>query len=184
MRSSESHAGDSPYEACYPLVGLIATLGLGFGPVLATYAYDSWQEVARLSDQSGIRINTSHDGHFRPTAIIGDRTLPFLIDFTAEQLILTREDAKYLGINTFALRFDREVAVQQRPLKGAGVILPSFRIASLSLSNVPAIVSKDPIPYSVIGVGILDRFGRWYVDRDGVVVQPRSTRMILWNSEG
>jgi aspartyl protease family protein len=169
-------AGNSWAEALNPIATLLVVVGLSFGAQFLGIGRSPQTESVQSNEppqiSPGIKLATIQDGYFRSTAVIGSQTVPFIVDFKTEHLLLKQEDAKRLGIDTASLTYDRDVMIKGRSVKGAMVTLPSLQIASASISNTPAIVISDPMPENVIGIRPLHQFGDWHIEPAGLILSP------------
>ena len=166
-------AGGSWGEALNPIATMVVLAGVSFGAYFLgggqSARTDSSVEVQR---SPGINLATIQDGHFRSTAVIGSQMVPFIVDFKTEHLLLKREDAERLGIDTASLTYDRDVTISGRSVKGAMVTLPRLQIASASISNTAAIVIAEPMAENIIGLRPLGQFGDWHIEPAGLILSP------------
>ena len=169
-------AGDSWAEALNPIATLLVVVGLSFCAQFLGIGRSARTDSAQSKDppqiSTGIKLATIQDGYFRATAVIGNQTVPFIVDFKTEHLLLKREDAERLGIDTASLTYDRDVMIDGRSVKGAMVTLPGLRIASASIPITTAIVIADPMPENVIGIRPLNQFGSWTIEPAGLILRP------------
>jgi clan AA aspartic protease (TIGR02281 family) len=168
-------AGDSWAEALNPLATMVVLAGLSYGTNFLAMGQSPRTgpgPSAEVQQSPGIRLATIQDGHFRSMAVIGDQTVPFIVDFKTEHLLLKSEDAERLGIDTASLAYDRDIMIGGRTVKGAMVTLPNLQIASASISNTAAIVIADRLPENVIGMRPLLQFGDWHIEPAGLILSP------------
>jgi clan AA aspartic protease (TIGR02281 family) len=168
-------AGDSWAEALNPIATMVVLAGLSYGTnflAMGQSPRTGPQPSAEIQQSPGIRLATIQDGRVRSTPVIGGQTVPFIVDFKTEHLLLRSEDAERLGIDTAGLAYDRDVTIDGHSVKGAMVTLPSLQIASASISDTAAIVIPDRLPENVIGMRPLLQFGDWHIEPAGLILRP------------
>jgi clan AA aspartic protease (TIGR02281 family) len=168
-------AGDSWAEALNPIATMVVLAGLSYATNFLTMGQSPRTgpgPSAGVQQSPGVKLATIQDGHFRSMAVIGGQTVPFIVDFKTEHLLLKSEDAERLGIDTASLAYDRDITIDGRSVRGAMVTLPSLQIASASISDTTAIVIADRLPENVIGMRPLLQFGNWHIEPAGLILRP------------
>lgn len=102
-------------------------------------------------------ITADAEGHFMPPGQINGRTVQFMVDTGATQVMLSESDAQRI-----ALKFDNGQRVQVGTANGLvigrQVRLDSVRIGDTQVHGVSAIVLPQPMPYVLLGNSFLNRF--------------------------
>ncbi|MGE3867134.1 MAG: TIGR02281 family clan AA aspartic protease [Hyphomonadaceae bacterium] len=100
------------------------------------------------------------DGHWYADARINGRPVRVLIDTGATLVALTRDDARRAGVDVQRLDFDAQVATAAGPARAARVRLASVSIQNARLDHVDAMVFKDGLSISILGMSFLGRLQR------------------------
>jgi clan AA aspartic protease (TIGR02281 family) len=122
----------------------------GSGPAPAS------EEIADVSGERTIRADAY--GHFLLDAVVNGETVQFLVDTGASTLVLSRDDAQKLGLDSNALSFDQRYQTANGIALGALVRLREFSVGSFTLHDIPATVMAQPMPVSLLGTSVLSRF--------------------------
>jgi aspartyl protease family protein len=116
--------------------------------------------VLRLSahelDGKG-RVAKAADGHYWADAEVDGSTVHFLVDTGSSAVTLSPADAKRLGLNLATLSYDRRVATAAGVEKAAVVTLGHIAVAGARVDRVQALIMKDPLPTSLLGMSYLGR---------------------------
>ncbi len=111
-------------------------------------------------------VRAGRDGHFRVDAIVDGKRLPMLVDTGATMVSLSPDHAARIGIDPARL----EYSVRTRTANGIGhsapVRLREIRIGSISVRNVPALVNREAMPQSLLGLSFLNRLAGYGVEGD------------------
>ena len=105
-----------------------------------------------------IAVPQSYDGHYYLTLEIDGVPVEFVVDTGATQMVLTREDAQAVGIDTDALGFIGTARTANGEVRTAPVWLDEVRLGPLVDRNVRAVVNDGDLFGSLLGMGYLDRF--------------------------
>lgn len=151
---------------------LIAVLAAGVA-VIAAQAVASLDADRRASREAPIaRVLRADDGHYWATGEVGGRAVRFLVDTGATTVSLTPPDARHIGIDTTALRYDRVVITARGRAKGAAVILPSLAVDGARVDKVEALVIRDGLEASLLGMSYLGRLSRFEAAGSTLVLEP------------
>lgn len=111
------------------------------------------------------------DGHFFVEAVVQGETLRFLIDTGASTVMLTADDARRLGYRSDLLDFNRAVQTANGEILVAPVTLGHLRIGDLELEEISGMVTRAPLPVSLLGMSFLGRLAGYEVRDDGLVLR-------------
>ncbi len=107
-----------------------------------------------------LSVPQSFDGHYRVTLDINDVPVDFIVDTGASDLVLSRQDARRVGIDPDRLAYLGRARTANGMVGMAGVRLDSVALGEAVDRNVPASVSDGEMPGSLLGMSYLSRFGR------------------------
>jgi aspartyl protease family protein len=108
-----------------------------------------------------IIINISQDNHYYIDLIINNEKIKFLIDTGASDLVLSKFDAKKIGIDFDRLNFNKIYQTANGQTKGASIILDNIEISGLLFKNIPASVNLSPMRHSLLGMRFLNNFKKY-----------------------
>ena len=106
------------------------------------------------------RIARSADGHYWAIAEVDGAPVRFLVDTGASTVALTPGDAQRLGLDTAALRYDQPVFTAAGKERAAAVTLSHVTIAGVRVDGVKAMVMKEGLAASLLGMSYLGRLSR------------------------
>lgn len=136
---------------------------VAFAAVLCAAAAPAGVDQARrwLDDGAGeARVARAPDGHFWAEARAGGASARLLIDTGASAVALTAEDARRLGVDMTALRFDRALTGSGGRLEAAEVVLDRLTVGGAELRSVRALVVAEGLDRSLLGMSYLGRLSR------------------------
>jgi aspartyl protease family protein len=104
-----------------------------------------------------IVLTADSQGHFMPAGQINGRTVQFMVDTGASQVVMSESDAKRIN-----LRYEQGQPVRVSTANGTAtgyrVVLSSVRIGEVQVFEVTAIVLPQAMPYILLGNSFLTRF--------------------------
>jgi aspartyl protease family protein len=146
-------------------VGAVAVAGL-------------WPQISSLTtgrhlvseDGGAVEIPRSVDGHFYVTLEIEDRPVRFVVDTGATDMVLSREDAERIGIDTDSLAYLGRARTANGVVPIAQVVLDEVRLGPLTDRGVRASVNGGEMSGSLLGMGYLERFSQLEIAGDRLVL--------------
>ena len=145
------------YAAIWALifVGAIAIVGL-------------WSDIrttlrpaqASFQGDDTVVVQREGDGHYYLTLDINDVPVSFIVDTGASEMVLTREDAVRVGLDTDALAFICQASTANCIVRTAPVRLADVRLGPISDQNVFAVGNDGEMQQSLLGMGYLENWGR------------------------
>lgn len=111
-----------------------------------------------LKEETTVRINKRHDGHFVAQGIINNIALDFIIDTGATTVVLRHQDAKRIGIDVSKLAFSRPVKTANGRAYAAYMKLERLFIGPLRADNVDTFVTRPgTLQHNLLGMSFLNR---------------------------
>lgn len=95
------------------------------------------------------------DGHFWANADVGGTQVKFMVDTGASTVALTYGDAQRIGLAPDTLDYRWRIRTAGGEVLGASVLLPSVRIGQVEVENVEAMVLRDGLTQSLLGMSFL-----------------------------
>lgn len=137
----------------------------------------SWSRSATLSQAdltpaAFAAVARSGDGHYWAQADVDGQPIRFLVDTGATNVVLTRADARALGIDPAALTYDRPVMTAEGRTEAAAVVLDHLAIAGARVNRVEALVIADGLETSLLGMSYLGRLSRFEATPTALILHP------------
>lgn len=117
-------------------------------------------------------IPKSQDGHYWAEARVNDASVKFLIDTGATIVALTPSDALRLGVDADELKYDRLVTTAMGKTEAAVVKLRSVHIGQTEVRDVDAIVIREGLSTSLLGMSYLGRLSGFEATRTALILKP------------
>jgi len=130
------------------------------------------QDPPAGADSRVTAIPKSGDGHFWATALVNEKAVRFLVDTGATEVVLTPDDARRLGYDASNLTYDQKVLTANGPTQAALVTLTTVGIGRSEVANVDALVVKDGLSTSLLGMSYLGRLSRIEATPSSLVLHP------------
>ena len=134
--------------------------------------------TARRTGDGEIVISRADGGSFLARAEVNGTPVTFLVDTGASQVVLTRADARRVGLDPDALTYTGRAATANGTVRTAPVRLDRLEFAGHVARDVPASVNAGELGISLLGMTYLDRFRRIEIrgDRMVLVGPPENSR--------
>lgn len=113
----------------------------------------------------------STDGHFYIDATVNGRTVRFLVDTGASDVVLSPADAARVGFERSELVFDRRYQTANGIGRGAPVVLRSIETGVIRFRDVAASVNDAPMSESLLGMSFLDRLSGFEVQGNSLILR-------------
>lgn len=158
---------------------MILIWGLIFLGTIA--AYGLWDDisaelfVARSNEptlsENSISVPRQRDGHFYLTLDINGTPVRFLTDTGATDLVLTKQDARKIGIDVDNLAFLGIANTANGQVKTARVTLKNTEIGDFRQRNVAARVNGGDLDISLLGMSYLSRFSKIEISGNTLILR-------------
>jgi aspartyl protease family protein len=161
------------------VIGLVIVAGYSFRDELAPL----WQRIAgnlvpaqAVSIAPGtVALRASSGGHFVALADVAAggtaQRVRFMVDTGASDVVLTRDDAKRLGIDVERLRFDIPYSAANGTSMGARVRLDRVQIGDIAVDNVSGSVVSGRLEQSLLGMSFLRRLSGFEIRGDELILR-------------
>ncbi|ESQ86135.1 hypothetical protein AEAC466_02790 [Asticcacaulis sp. AC466] len=128
--------------------------------------------ASTTTDTHVTAIPKASDGHFWANATVNSRAVRLLVDTGATVVALTPADAQRLGFGSSNLVYDREVSTANGKTMAAAINLTTVGIGQSTVHNVEAMVIKDGLTTSLLGMSYLGRLSRIEATRSSLILHP------------
>lgn len=145
------------YAAVWGLifVGAVAVIGLWGdirNSVMPSQSY--------IEGQATVIVPRANDGHYYVTLEVDGTPVRFVIDTGASDVVLTRDDARKIGIDVDNLFFGGIANTANGEVRTARVRLRNVRLGEIIDPVVPASVNAGEMDTSLLGMSYLQRYSK------------------------
>jgi len=117
-------------------------------------------------------VPKAQDGHFWANAVVNQKAVKFLVDTGATVVVLTPSDAQRLGFDVNDLTFDRKIITANGQTYAAMVNLSSVGVGESTVRDVQALVVRDGLTTSLLGMSYLGRLSRFEATPSSLILHP------------
>lgn len=121
------------------------------------------------SRQGVVYLNAVQGGHFLADAAVNGTHVRFMVDTGASVIALSAYDAQRLRMDLKKLNFNIPLDTANGKNFAALVTLDEVRIGSISRRNMQAVVVRDGLEQSLLGMSFLNSLGSFEIS-DGVLI--------------
>ena len=147
--------------------------GTGAPAMAATATLASDAALSDVHQDSHVTaIPKAGDGHFWANAVVNQKAVRFLVDTGATVVVLTPADAQRLGFDAQSLDFNHKVITANGATFAADVTLSSVGVGTSTIHNVEALVVKDGLTTSLLGMSYLGRLSRFEATPSSLILHP------------
>ena len=114
---------------------------------------------AIATDDNGLVITASADGHFYVDGKANGQRIRFMIDTGASNVTLSPRDASRIGVDMSGLQFTQRYETANGTGLGAPYRLNSLSIGSFELADIEVSINRSDMSTSLLGMSFLERFG-------------------------
>jgi aspartyl protease family protein len=118
------------------------------------------------------QVSKAADGHYWAQANVNGRWIRFLVDTGASAVALTGADAQRLGLDLDSLDYTRPVNTASGQTKAAVVKLDQVTVAGARVEDVDALVVRDGLSTSLLGMSYLGRLSRFEATKTALILRP------------
>nr|WP_321982588.1 TIGR02281 family clan AA aspartic protease [uncultured Cohaesibacter sp.] len=170
-RRSASPLKSLKYLVMWAALGILLVLGYSYKDdarmLISRVTGELVPGSAMVSSDGTVSFRRSAGGHFQVSADVNGSSLSMLVDSGASAVVLTRDDAEAIGIDTTRLNYIAPVSTANGRSFTAPIVLDSISVGGLQANNVRAMVAQDgALQESLLGMSYLDRLGSWSVSGD------------------
>lgn len=141
-------------------------------------AYGLWDDVrstvqpsfARVTSEGQIVVPRAPDGHYYLTLRVNNTPVEFLVDTGATDVVLTKGDAKRVGINLDDLSFFGRAMTANGAVRTAPATLDLVEAGDVRDTNLTAWVNEGEMEQSLLGMAYLQRWSKIEIANRGLVL--------------
>jgi aspartyl protease family protein len=149
--------------AIWALIFVGVIIAYGFRDVLSSQLYPT--AVVQTRDGT-LAVKRSRDNQFHITLQVNGVDMDFIVDTGASDLVLTKEDATRVGIDTGALTFLGRAQTANGTVGTANVKLGVVTLGNITDYDLRASVNEGDLFESLLGMSYLSRFREMRITGD------------------
>lgn len=111
------------------------------------------------------------DGHYHLTLAVNGVDVAFLVDTGASQVVLTKDDARRIGLNPDTLRYSGQAYTANGVVQTAPVVLDSVQLGDIVDRGLPAVVNGGDMDGSLLGMTYLEAFSSIEIKDNALVLK-------------
>jgi aspartyl protease family protein len=136
-------------------------------PTVATAVVTSPQ----ASFDNAAIIDREPDGHYWTRADVDGTAVKFMVDTGASTVAITFRDAQRIGLEPEDLEFKWEIRTAGGVVHGAAVTLEKIRIGRVEVENVEAMVLREGLEQSLLGMTFLGELYSYEFRKSQLVIR-------------
>ena len=122
---------------------------------------------------SEVAIPADARGHFYVQATVNGTSVRMMVDTGATGVVLSREDARRVGINPQPSEFTARTSTANGIVPVAPIVLNEVAVGEISVRDVPALVHPDSrFQGSLLGMSFLSRLSQFEVSKGRLILKP------------
>lgn len=122
--------------------------------------------IAKTGGQRFLTLFRNRDGHFYLTAWLDGARTKLLVDSGATSTVLNEQDARRVGIRMNSLVYNVPVQTGNGTTYLARSHVKKLEIGRFLIKDVPVLVARNKLAFSILGVNALRRFKGYEVAGD------------------
>ncbi len=147
-------------------IGVIAAAGLW-----SDIRRDIVPQQAVFDEGSRIEIPQAHDNHYYLTAAVNGKPVLFVVDTGATDIVLSRADARMVGIDPDALVYSGRAGTANGVVDTARTTVAEMAVGPLVDRDVAVWVNRGDMGTSLLGMAYLQRFERIEISGGKLVLE-------------
>lgn len=134
-------------------LGAIAAVGLW-----NDLRHDIAPRQSVMQEGAGITVPRSQDGHYYLTLDVNGKSVRFVVDTGATEIVLSRNDAARIGLDVENLVYSSRAFTANGIVQTAPVRLERMGFGGIEESGIRAVVNNGEMSESLLGMSYLNRF--------------------------
>jgi aspartyl protease family protein len=160
---------------------VVAVLAVGFAyrdvfaaaPQRLKLAFSDGEPV--VGPDRELIVPQDESGAFVVVGRVNGQRVRFLVDTGASDTVLSPEDARRLGIDVGALRYDHQAESANGLVGGARFTADSLQVGPIRLQGFPMYVNQAPMHGSLLGLSFLNRLAAFEVRDHKLILKWRES---------
>jgi len=114
--------------------------------------------IATVTGDNQIKLRRAADGHYYVNTLVNGKTVRFMVDTGASDIVLTQSDARSLGFDPDNLNYLGTAYTANGAVSTAPVRLKSLSIGPFTDTGLRAVVNGGELDQSLLGMSYLQRY--------------------------
>lgn len=136
-----------------------------------TETADTISQPAPAMAANAAMLRLEGDGHYWAEADVDGTHVRFMVDTGASTVALTYADAQRIGLDPDRLDYSWRIRTAGGEVLGASVLLRSIRIGRVEVENVEAMVLRDGLSQSLLGMTFLSQLDSYEFRRANLILR-------------
>ena len=152
---------------CLIFFGFLAVYGMR-----DTFKSQLVQSTPIVEETGSYVFQRDMDGHFYVTLQINDTPIRLVVDTGATGLVLTKADAKSIGLPMESLNYSQIAYTANGTVASAPVVLHDVRMGTTTHSRMRASVNGGALHSSLLGMQYISEFSEFKIVKDLLYLTP------------
>jgi len=132
------------------------------------FADDRFRPSQHQGEGEVIILPRAADGHFYAQLVMNNTPVTFLVDTGASEVVLSKDDARRIGLNPDSLAFFGSASTANGTVSTAPAVVEEVRFERVEDYNMRVSVNGGELHESLLGMSYLNRFSSIEL-RDGTM---------------
>ena len=113
-----------------------------------------------------------HDGHYWARSLVNRKaSVDFMVDTGASTVAVTQNDARKMGFRPEDLEYSSRIRTAGGITYGADIVIDSIKVGQVEVKNVNAIVMKEELTQSLLGMSFLRELYSYEFRSDRLIIR-------------
>jgi len=135
-------------------------------------SYNALPRTTMIEKGGVLEIARARDGHFWVVATINGIQLPMMVDTGASMVVLSKRDAKTVGLNPDQLAFNGRSSTANGTVSFATTRISDFSIGTAKFNNFFVSVNGGDMDSSLLGMDAINQFSSFEISGDTLRLTP------------
>lgn len=127
---------------------------------------------AIITREGALEFKISSDGHFYINTLTNDKTVRFMLDTGASDIVIPPHIAELLGFDIKKLKFTRIYNTANGQGRGAPIIIKTIQIGNFNFHDVRASVNEAEMDSPLLGMSFLEKLSSYEVKNGVLLLRP------------
>lgn len=163
------------FKAIFGWIAIVSVIAgfyvVGKGDTYRTMA-DNITPAREVTANGEMQVQRARDGHFWIMTQINGQNLPMMVDTGASMVVLSKKDARRIGIDVNKLRFNGSSSTANGTVSYARTRLDDFVIGHVAFNNFTVTVNGGQMEGSLLGLDALNQFKSYEMRGDMMILRP------------
>tara|TARA_A100001391_G_C4942300_1_gene244871 strand:+ start:132 stop:656 length:525 start_codon:yes stop_codon:yes gene_type:complete len=113
-----------------------------------------------------------NDGHYWARSLVNRKaSVDFMVDTGASTVAVTQKDARKMGFRPDELEYNSRIRTAGGITYGADIVIDSIKVGQVEVKNVHAIVMKEELTQSLLGMSFLRELYSYEFRSDRLIIR-------------